>query len=105
MKKVLLIALVLFTLTALAGYMGSLYNWNNDSNSFKSSIAVAETGYKENLAADMAWRDTGKMIKEAKKLYKSGKNVAAIILANKAHKQTVNATLQTIVAKTAGPRF
>ncbi len=105
MKRVLLIALVLFTLTALAGYMGSLYNWNNNSNSFKYAIVAAEIGYKENLAVDMAWRDTGKMIKEAKKLYKSGKNVAAIILANKAHQQTVNATLQTILAKTAGPRF
>ncbi|WP_238924458.1 hypothetical protein [Candidatus Vesicomyidisocius sp. SY067_SCS001] len=104
-KRVLLIALLLFTLTALAGYMGSLHNWNNDSNSFKSVIAAAETGYKDNLAESMAWRDTGKMIKEARKLYKSGKNVAALILANKAYKQTVNATLQTILAKTAGPRF
>jgi hypothetical protein len=53
----------------------------------------------------MAWRDTGKMIKEAIKLQASGKTAAALALANKAHTQTVNATAQTPLAAAAGPLF
>lgn len=106
MKKVLLTTLTLFALTVQADFLDGSHNWNNgSSDSFKSAIKAAQTGYEANLAVNMAWRDTGKMIKKAKKLYKAGKNIAAITLANKAHKQTINATVQTALAKTAGPRF
>jgi hypothetical protein len=101
MKKLLLTTtLAVFALTVQAGSSSNGY-----SNSFKSAIKAAETGYKANLAVNMAWRDTRKMITKAKKLHKAGKNVAAIALANKAHKQTVNATAQTALAESAGPRF
>jgi hypothetical protein len=53
----------------------------------------------------MAWRDTGKMIKEAHKLQKSGKNSAALAVAKAAHNQAVNALAQAAVAGSAGPRF
>ncbi len=106
MKKLLLTTTAVFALTVQAGSSSSVHNWNSGySNSFKSAIKAAETGYKANLAVNMAWRDTRKMITEAKKLHKAGKNVAAIALANKAHKQTVNATAQTALAESAGPRF
>ncbi|MBW5290853.1 MAG: hypothetical protein Rsou_1170 [Candidatus Ruthia sp. Asou_11_S2] len=106
MKKILLTTLTLFALTVQANSLDSSHNWNNgSSDSFKSAIKAAETGYKANLAVNMAWRDTGKMIKKAKKLHKAGKNAAAVALANKAHKQTINATAQTALAKTAGPRL
>jgi len=102
MKKLLLTTMAVFALTVQAGSLSSVHNQNN---SFKSAIKAAETGYKANLAVNMAWRDTRKMITEAKKLHKAGKNVAAIALANKAHKQTVNATAQTALTESAGPRF
>lgn len=106
MKKLLIIALSVFALTAQADLLGSSHNWNNGSfDSFKSVIRAAETGYKANLAVKMAWRDTGKMIKKAKKLHATGKTAAAVVLANKAHIQTVNATAQTMLAATAGPLF
>ncbi len=106
MKKVLLTTLTLFALTAQANSLDSSHNWNDgSSNAFKFAIKAAETGYKANLAVDMAWRDTGKMIKKAKKLHKAGKNAAAIALANKAHRQTVNATAQTALARTVRPRL
>ncbi len=92
MKKILIIALSVFALSVQA-------------DSFKSAIKAAETGYKANLAVNMAWRDTGKMIKQAKKLYAAGKTDAAMALAHKAHTQTVNATKQTALAKNAGPLF
>ena len=68
------------------------------SNSFADIVAAAEANYKKNLAQNSAWRDTGKMIKEAKKT----KDVA---LAKKANTQAVNALKQASVALTAGPRF
>ncbi|ABL02525.1 hypothetical protein Rmag_0804 [Candidatus Ruthia magnifica str. Cm (Calyptogena magnifica)] len=106
MKKVLLTILILFALIVQADFLDDSHNWNNGSSgSFKSVIKAAETDYKVNLAANMAWRDTEKMIKKAKRLYKAGKNAAAISLANKAHKQIINAIAQTELAKTAGPRF
>ncbi|WP_428086814.1 cytochrome-c oxidase, cbb3-type subunit III [Candidatus Thioglobus sp.] len=68
------------------------------SDAFADVIAAAEANYKTNLAQNLAWRDTGKMIKEAKK----SKDVA---LAKKANAQAVNALRQASVALTASPRF
>ncbi len=67
-------------------------------DSFDAVIKAADANYKKALAAKMAWRDTGKMIKEAKKT----KDVA---LAKAANKQAVNALAQAAVAGAAGPRF
>ena len=106
MKKLLIIALSVFALTAQADFLSGSHNWNNgSSDSFKSALKAAETGYKANLAVNMAWRDTGKMIKEAKKLHAGGKSAAAVALANKAYTQTVNATAQSGIAGGAGPLF
>ena len=106
MKKVLLTTLTVFALSAQADFMGSSHNWNNGSSDpFKAAVSAAEAGYKANVAANMAWRDTGKMIKTAKKLHKAGKAVAAVAMANKAHRQTVNAKAQTALMGSAGPRF
>lgn len=106
MKKVLITVLSVFALTAQADFLGSAHNWNNgSSDSFKSAVKAAEAGYKANLAVNMAWRDTGKMIKEAKKLNATGKTAAAVALANKAYAQTANATAQAAIAGSAGPSF
>lgn len=107
MKKVLIVAFSVFTLSANANFMESTHNWNKGSSvdPFAAAIAAAESGYATNLKANMAWRDTGKMINEAKKLHKAGKLDAAVALANKAHKQTANAASQHKLATIAGPRF
>jgi len=68
------------------------------NTSFDAVVIAADANYKKALAAKMAWRDTGKMIKEAKKT----KDVA---LAKAANNQAVNALAQAAVAGTAGPRF
>jgi cytochrome c oxidase cbb3-type subunit III len=66
--------------------------------SFDAVIAAADANYKKALDVNMAWRDTGKMIKEAKKT----KDVA---LAKAANKQAENALAQAAVAGSASPRF
>jgi cytochrome c oxidase cbb3-type subunit 3 len=68
------------------------------SNSFADVIAAAEANYKKNVAQNAGWRDTAKLIKEAKKT----KDVSVAIRANT---QAVNALRQASVAVTAGPRF
>ena len=68
------------------------------SDSFADVIAAAEANYKRNLEQQMAWRDTGKMIKEAKK-------TQDVALAKKANTQAVNALRQASIAGSAGPRF
>jgi cytochrome c oxidase cbb3-type subunit 3 len=67
-------------------------------DSVDAIIAAAEANYKKALGAKMAWRDTGKMIKEAKK----SKDVA---LAKKANTQALNALAQAAASDTASPRF
>ena len=68
------------------------------SDSFADVIAAAEANYKKNVAQNSGWRDTGKLIKEAKKTKDA--SVAA-----RANTQAVNALRQASVAVTAGPRF
>jgi cytochrome c oxidase cbb3-type subunit 3 len=68
------------------------------SSSFADVIAAAEANYKKNVAQNSGWRDTGKLIKEAKKTKDAS-------LAARANTQAVNALRQASVAVTAGPRF
>jgi Cytochrome c, mono- and diheme variants len=46
-------------------------------SSFDAVMSAAEANYKKAIDAKIAWRDTGAMIKEAKKLHKAGKGDAA----------------------------
>ena len=62
--------------------------------SAEAAIASAERAYKIALDELYAWRDTGKIIKKAKKALKSGKDADAIKLANKAKKQAEDAVAQ-----------
>ncbi len=59
-----------------------------------SAIAAAEKAYKVALDEFYAWRDTGKIIKKAKKALKAGDDAKAIKLANKAKKQAEDAVAQ-----------
>lgn len=106
MKKMLLTTFAVFSLAAQADYLGSSHNWNDGSSDpYKAAITAAESDHAKALAASMAWRDTGAMIKEAKKLKAAGKKDAALAMAKKAHMQAVNALAQAAVAGSAGPRF
>ncbi|CAC9534449.1 Cytochrome c oxidase (cbb3-type) subunit CcoP (EC 1.9.3.1) [uncultured Gammaproteobacteria bacterium] len=68
------------------------------SDLFADVIATAEANYKKNLDQKAAWRDTAKMIKNAKK----SKDVA---LATAANTQAVNALRQASIAASASPSF
>jgi hypothetical protein len=108
MKKILLTTLTVFALsTQAADFLPSAHNWNTGSSgdAFSAAIGAAEADYASALSANMAWRDTGAMIKEAKKLHKAGKVNAATALAKKAHTQAINALAQASVAGSAGPSF
>lgn len=115
MKKILLTTFAVFALNVQADLTMIDRNKSDKTSvsastavatgSFKSIIAKAKSGYKANLKANMAWRDTSKMIKTAKKLNKTGKSTAALSLAKKAYQQTVNAAAQAVLAESAGPIF
>lgn len=63
-------------------------------NKAASAIASAEAAYKIALDELYAWRDTGKIIKQAKTALKKGDDSKAIKLANKAKKQAEDAVAQ-----------
>jgi hypothetical protein len=59
-----------------------------------SAIAAAEAAQKAAAKVGYEWRDTGKMIKQAKKLAKEGKTADAIKLAKRAEEQGHDAVAQ-----------
>jgi hypothetical protein len=104
MKKLLLTTLTVLSMSAYA--VPSCHNWNDGSSDpVAAVISAAEAGYAANLKSKMAWRDTGKMIKEAKKLSATPCSDAALAVAKQALLQTENAAAQAAVAGSAGPRF
>ncbi len=111
MKKVLL-SLITSAFIALAGISANAeemrdtkFNWNSPMSPVEQAIKDATTENKKAKKAKFEWRDTGKMIKKAKKLAKAGKIAEAIKLAKKARKQAINAQHQALVAKDAGPHL
>jgi len=88
-------ALVLVATSLIIGCAGTTEEEpKKDSGSAAAAIASAEAAYKIALDELYAWRDTGKLIKKAKKALKSGKDADAIKLANKAKKQAEDAVAQ-----------
>ncbi len=59
-----------------------------------SAIAAAKAAYDKAKKELYAWRDTGKLIKQAEKALKDGKDAEAIKLANKARNQAELALAQ-----------
>lgn len=62
--------------------------------SAEKAISSAETAQKAAAKMGYEWRDTGKLIKQAKELAKKGKSAEAIKLANKAEQQGTQAVAQ-----------
>ena len=76
---------------------------SHTKNDAKGAIAAAE---HETMRANKklyAWRDTGKIIKKAKKALKKGEYDKAVKLANKAKQQSTMALQQYAEQKNAGP--
>jgi len=68
------------------------------SDSLVDVLAAAQANYDKNFSQNAAWRDTQKMIKDAKKNND-------VVLAKKANTQAVNALRQASMAESAGPTF
>jgi hypothetical protein len=86
MKK----ALVLAAMVLALGATGAAY-----SGEFKDTVAKAEAKMKEAKKADFLWRDTGKILKKAKKAQKAGDTEKALKGAKKALQQAELAIQQS----------
>lgn len=102
MKKLLLTTLTVFAVTSVnADYLPASANWNNGNNGCATAIKAAKAENKKAKKAGFEWRDTGKMLKAAKK--SGGKKCLA--LASKANTQALNAQQQAKDQANAGPNF
>ncbi len=110
MKKILLITLSVFALSAQADLLAvdHTHNWNkaptaktSSSNACSNAIAAAKAENKKAKKAGFEWRDTGKFLKQAKKV--GGKK--CLKLANKAKNQAIAAQQQAKDQANAGPSF
>ena len=89
MKKIItLAAIAAFTLAACA--TGPTHSKNDAAG----AISAAEHETSRDKKKSYEWRDTGKLIKKAKKAMKAGKFDEAVKLANKAKKQSTMALAQ-----------
>ncbi len=70
-----------------------------------AAITAAEEANKKAKKAEFEWRDTGKIIKNAKMAVKNGEFDTAVEQANKAKKQAEMALLQAEAAKKVRPRI
>lgn len=70
-----------------------------------AAIKAAEQELMKAKAVHNEWRDTGKMIKQAKKDEKAGKYDAAVKIADAAKRQSENALIQYEAQKNAQPRY
>ena len=86
MKKALVFAAMFLTL----GVTGVAY-----SGEFEDTVAMAEAEMKKAKKADFLWRDTGKILKKAKKAHKAGDKEKALKGAKKALKQAKLAIQQS----------
>jgi len=88
-------ALILVTSSLIIGCAGTTEEESKpQGGEAAAAISDAEAAYKIALDELYAWRDTGKLIKKAKKALKDGKDDEAIKLANKAKKQAEDAVSQ-----------
>lgn len=78
---------VTIIILAITFAMGSSMAIAADQKGAESAIAAAEKSRAKAASVDGEWRDTGKMIKQAKAAMKEGKFDKAIKLANFAERQ------------------
>ena len=75
------------------------------SEEANAAISTAEQKTQQARDVNYEWRDTGKIIKQAKSALKKGEMDTAIKLANKASRQSDNALKQYAQQLDAGPSF
>ncbi|MGM0593902.1 MAG: SoxXA-binding protein [Pseudomonadota bacterium] len=90
MKKTIMTASLALLLSACASNGGTTANADNAAQ----AIAAAETARKEAAAVGYEWRDTGKILKAAKKAAKEQDYQRAMYLAGVAERQSENAVKQ-----------
>jgi len=72
--------------------------------SYNAAVAAAKSSIKIAKKANYEWRDSGKILKKADKVAKSGDFEKAIKMANKAKRQGELALAQSKDQANAGPR-
>ena len=100
MKKLLLAASAALFLHACANNPPA-----TSAEDANAAISMAEQKTQQAREVNYEWRDTGKIIKQAKEALKKGDIDTAIKLANKAANQSNNALRQYAEQKNAGPSF
>ena len=93
-QRLKFLALIVVTSGLVIGCAGTTEEEAKPQGDAASAIAAAEKAYKIALDEQYAWRDTGKIIKKAKKALKAGNEAKAIKLANKAKKEAEDAVAQ-----------
>ena len=81
---------VAFAAAALVagGWSWSPHAWASDEATFKSAYQAAAAARKAAKKAGFEWRDTRKMLRQARKLAKKGKYAKAVELADQARRQS-----------------
>jgi len=87
-------ALMVVTLGLVIGCAGTTEEDSQPQGDAASAIAAAEKAYKVALDEVYAWRNTGKLIKKAKKALAAGDDAKAIKFANKAKREADDAVAQ-----------
>lgn len=101
MKKLIIAAATAALMTACA----SAPTQTNTLVQANAAIIAATTANGKANKVSYAWRDTGKIIKKARKAKDAGKFDAAVKLAKKAERQAVNAYTQYQEQRNAKPRY
>lgn len=91
-----------FAASQAAGKSGSAAADSGAAAKAEQAIADAEAARKKAASVGGEWRDTGKMIKEAEDLVKTGEYDKAIKLANRAMRQGELGYEQAVAEKNAG---
>lgn len=89
----------------LAGCAAGETATKNGENDPQAAIEAAIQAQKKAASVGYEWRDTQKLIDEAKDAAKKGENDKAVKLADKARKQGEMAYQQSEAQKNAGPRY
>ena len=100
MKK---IAMLAAAATLMLGACATAPSVSKDDAMAAIDMAKQETAAAEKV--NYAWRDTGKIIKQAEEAMKKEDYATAVKLANKAKNQSSNALMQYEDQKNAAPRL
>ncbi len=102
MKKLLTITLTVFAISsANAGVaLSSSQNWGASNNACVVALDAANAENKKAIKADFEWRDTGKLMKKAKK----AGGAKCVALAGQAKAQAIGAQQQAKDQAKTGPR-